>query len=310
MSGGLVSVIIPTYNRASTLKEAIDSVLRQTYKNFELLILDDSSTDDTSDVVADFKDSRIKYIRHHCNVGLVANWTYGVKWAKGIFFSILGDDDKYKPEFLGRRIEAFSKMPELVAATGSFECCDEYGKRIRVSRLPCDDEKILFGRELVEFIVASSGEWFVGATLYRTSTVRSMWNKICVAGTALDFSMHVRLTLLENARVYFVNDNNTVVRVHAGQESKRNSLYLAESNAKTVLELWNFEIGNQKQYRTLYRKKFSSDINHYGRMLWDRGCVKDARNMFLKSLLIYPLQLVTGLRLLRTFLVTPKPIVE
>lgn len=310
MSGGLISVIIPTYNRASSLKEAIDGVLRQTYKNFELLILDDSSLDDTPDVVAGFRDSRIKYIRHQCHIGLVANWTYGVNWAKGTFFSILGDDDKYKPEFLSRRIEAFSRIPELVAVTGSFECCDEYGKRIRVSRLPCDDQKILFGRELVEFTVASSGEWFVGATLYRTNIVRSMWNKIYVAGTALDFSMHVRLALLENAHVYFVNDNNTVLRVHPGQESQRNSLYLAESCAKTVLELWDFEIGNQKRYRTLYRKKFSSDINHYGRMLWNRGCVKDARNMFLKSLLIYPLQLVTGLKLLRTFWVAPKPMVE
>jgi glycosyltransferase involved in cell wall biosynthesis len=310
MSGELVSVIIPTCNRASTLKEAIESVLKQTYENFELLILDDFSTDNTSEVVGDLRDSRIKYIRHHCHIGLVANWTYGVHWATGTFFSILGDDDKYRPEFLSRRVEAFSKMPELVAVTGSFECCDEYGKRIRVSRLPCDDQKILFGRDLVEFTLASSGEWFVGATLYRTSIVRSMWSKICVAGTALDFSMHVRLTLLENARVCFVNDKSTVLRVHAGQESQRNMFYLAESNAKTVLELWNFEIGNQKQNRTLYRKKVSSDINHYGRMLWDRGCVEGARNMFLKSLLIYPLQLVTGLKLLRSFLVAPKPIVE
>lgn len=310
MSGELVSVIIPTYNRASTLREAIDSVLKQTYANFELLILDDSSWDNTPDVVADFKDPRIKYLRHQCNIGLVANWTYGVKWAKGTFFSILGDDDKYKPEFLTRRIEAFSKMPDLVAATGSFECCDECGKRIRVSRLPCDDQKILFGRELIEFTMASSGEWFVGATLYRTSIVRSMWNKICVAGPALDFSMHVHLSLLENARIYFVNDNNIVLRVHAGQESRRNPLCLAESNAKAVLALWNFEMGNHSEYRILYRRKFSSDINHYARMLWDRGCVKDARNMFLKSLLVYPLQIVAGLKFLRSFLVTPKRIAE
>ena len=306
MKSHFVSVIVPTYNRAELLKESIESVLEQRYKNFELLILDDFSTDNTSDIVAGFQDSRIKYIRHLCNIGLVANWTYGVNWAKGTFFSILGDDDKYRPEFLYRRIEVFDGMPELVAATGSFECCDINDKRIRMSRLPCDTQKVFAGRELMELTLGFSGEWFNGATLYKTNVVRSMWNRICMAGTALDFSMHIRLSLLDNVRIIFLNDNNMILRIHAGQESQRNSLYLAESAANLALQMWSFEIGGRNKYRDLFRKRFSADINDYARKLWDAGYVEDSRNMHRKELTIMPFQVGSWLRFLRTFFAYPR----
>lgn len=69
-----VTIAIPTYNRASLLKEAIQSVLNQTYKDFELLICDNTSTDNTEGVVSTFSDPRIKYHKNKNNIGMMNNW--------------------------------------------------------------------------------------------------------------------------------------------------------------------------------------------------------------------------------------------
>ena len=89
----LVSVLMLTYNRASYITEAINSVLSQTYKSLELIIIDDGSTDDTSLIVGNFNDSRIEHIQHHENRGLAVRRVESATLAKGDFVAILDSDD-------------------------------------------------------------------------------------------------------------------------------------------------------------------------------------------------------------------------
>ena len=89
----LVSVLMPTYNRAHYIREALSSVLMQSYKNFELIILDDGSTDDTEKVVIEFNDSRIKYVKDSVNRGIVYRRNESLKLAKGKYLAILDSDD-------------------------------------------------------------------------------------------------------------------------------------------------------------------------------------------------------------------------
>ena len=84
-----ISVIIPTYNRANLLKEGISSVLKQTYQNFELIIVDDGSLDNTEKIVKGFKDQRIVYLKHEKNRGVAASCNTGVKKAVGKYVFIL-----------------------------------------------------------------------------------------------------------------------------------------------------------------------------------------------------------------------------
>jgi glycosyltransferase involved in cell wall biosynthesis len=303
MGSRLVSVIIPTYNRAGSLKEAVKSVLGQTYTDFELLILDDSSTDNTADIVAGFKDSRIKYMKHQCNIGLVSNWTYGISSAQGVYFCILGDDDVYRPEFLSRRVKTFYEWPDISASTGMFECQSLNGEFLRLSKAPVKEKKVLQGRDLIEFTLGINGEWFNGATLYRTDVVRLMWDKISMAGTALDFSMHIRLSLLHSARVAYVTEPDMILRMHDGQESRRNSFYLAECAAKLSIDLWVFELSKiSGRNSALYRKELAKLINHYARMLWDTDRIKDSRTMLFHEIRMYPYNFITWIKLFRTFI--------
>lgn len=104
---GLVSVIISTYNRADLVGRAIQSVLNQTYQDFELIVVDDGSIDNTEEVVRNFKDARIHYIRHKENRGAPFARNYGAKIANGEYISLLDSDDYYLPNKLTVQIDAF-----------------------------------------------------------------------------------------------------------------------------------------------------------------------------------------------------------
>lgn len=95
----LVSVVIPTYNRADVLPRAIQSVLKQTLTDFEIIIVDDGSQDQTREVVEEFTDSRIRYIRQE-NQGANAARNHGIKKATGKYISFLDSDDEFHEDHL------------------------------------------------------------------------------------------------------------------------------------------------------------------------------------------------------------------
>ena len=99
-----VSVILPTYSRAALIGRAIESVLSQTYRDFELIIVDDGSDDNTETVVKDFWDERIHYTRHHANKGAAAARNTGLKLAKGELIAFQDSDDEWLPEKLERQV--------------------------------------------------------------------------------------------------------------------------------------------------------------------------------------------------------------
>lgn len=98
-----VSVIIPTYNRANFLKEAIDSVLSQTFNNFELIVVDDGSTDNTRDIIAKYS-PKIKYI-YQPNAGVSAARNRGISATKCRYISFLDSDDLWKPSKLECQVD-------------------------------------------------------------------------------------------------------------------------------------------------------------------------------------------------------------
>jgi len=116
MSGPLFTVIMATYNRRDLLPRAINSVLSQTFGDFELLVIDNGSTDDTGSVVGKFKDPRVKYILNpRPTKSCDAPRNLGIDMARGSLVSFLDDDDLWYPERLGKVKEAFDKNPGACA---------------------------------------------------------------------------------------------------------------------------------------------------------------------------------------------------
>ncbi|MCB9138842.1 MAG: glycosyltransferase family 2 protein [Caldilineaceae bacterium] len=108
------SIILTTYNRATVLPRAISSVLQQTYRDYELLIIDDASPDATHQVVAAFNDDRIRYIRLPCNAGVSTARNQGIQESMGESLVFLDDDDALTPEFLEETHRALQEAPANV----------------------------------------------------------------------------------------------------------------------------------------------------------------------------------------------------
>lgn len=100
----LVSIIMPSYNTAKFISETIDSVLAQTYENWELIIVDDCSKDDTDAVVAKYQESRIRYLKNEANSGAAVSRNRALREAKGRWIAFLDSDDLWTPEKLQKQI--------------------------------------------------------------------------------------------------------------------------------------------------------------------------------------------------------------
>lgn len=100
-----VSVVIPTYDRAELLSRAVDSVLDQTYDDFELLVVDDGSTDDTEAVVTGYDDDRVRYLAHETNRGANPARNTGIEAADGEYVAFLDSDDEWRPRKLEAQLE-------------------------------------------------------------------------------------------------------------------------------------------------------------------------------------------------------------
>ena len=112
MKESLITVIIPTYNRAYCIKKSIDSVLSQTYENIELIIVNDGSTDNTDDVVGSYSDSRIRYIKFEKNEGVSKARNEGIKLAEGEYIAFHDSDDVCHSDRLEKQLRLMEKIPE------------------------------------------------------------------------------------------------------------------------------------------------------------------------------------------------------
>ncbi len=150
-----VSVVIPTYNRAGKLRRAVQSVLCQNYPSFEIVVVDDGSTDNTEAVVRAFSDERIRYVRMPTNMGANAARNMGIRAATADFVAFQDSDDEWLADKLLKQMRVFiASPPDVGVVYGGFIRCD--GKQ--TSYVPGNDVKKHSGHLLDELL----GGNFVG----------------------------------------------------------------------------------------------------------------------------------------------------
>jgi len=109
----MVTVLLPVYNGEKYLREAIDSILNQTYTDFEFLIINDGSTDRTEEIILSYTDPRINYVKNEQNIKLIATLNKGLKLAKGKYIARMDGDDVSLPTRLEKQIGFMEKYPEI-----------------------------------------------------------------------------------------------------------------------------------------------------------------------------------------------------
>ncbi|MHC4727434.1 MAG: glycosyltransferase, partial [Planctomycetota bacterium] len=131
----LVSVIIPAYNDAEHIAEAIESVLIQNYRNFELIVVDDGSTDNTRNIVTSFENDKIKYF-YKDNGGPSGARNLAIKKAKGQYIMPLDADDMMTPDFIARHLAEFEKHPDVDLVYSDVLLIDKNSTPIRIMNKP------------------------------------------------------------------------------------------------------------------------------------------------------------------------------
>jgi glycosyltransferase involved in cell wall biosynthesis len=128
MESGLVSVVVPTYNRAYCICRAIDSVRAQTYSNWEVVIVDDGSKDDTAAVISSKygDDPRVRYI-YQANTGVTGARNKGIRESRGDYVAFLDSDDVWKPWKLETQVACFKRFPEVGMVFTEFEAVNAAG---------------------------------------------------------------------------------------------------------------------------------------------------------------------------------------
>ena len=170
-SSPLVSVVIPTYNRAAYLRLALKSAVEQTYRNLEIIICDNASPDDPSPVVAEFNDPRIRLHRNERNLGPTPNTLLGVGMAQGEYVAILGDDDIWQPEFIATLLQPLEQDSTVIVSFCNHDIIDGAGLR---SAEATDRVTRCFGRHLLR------------AGIYREfDDIALVYRAICVVSGSL-----------------------------------------------------------------------------------------------------------------------------
>lgn len=113
MNQPLVSILLPAYNAQLYLKEAITSILNQTYKNFELIVIDDGSTDETSHIIQSFKDKRIRYYRNKKNLKLIQTLNLGLNLCNGMYIARMDSDDIALPHRIEKQVAFLSQNTSI-----------------------------------------------------------------------------------------------------------------------------------------------------------------------------------------------------
>ena len=125
-----LSVFIPVHNRANLVQGAIDSVLAQDFVNYELLVIDDGSTDDTANVVARNRDPRLRLIRNPENLGIPGTRQRGLEEARGTYLALLDSDDRMRPGRLARQVAYLDAHPDIATLGGSVRRYGHDGRRV------------------------------------------------------------------------------------------------------------------------------------------------------------------------------------
>jgi len=278
MSGSMISVIIPTYNSKKYIGEAISSVLRQTCTDYEIIVVDDGSTDNTKDIIdTNFPQVRYYYISHH---GVSRARNYGIQRARGEFIAFLDADDLWLPEKLERQIDVFNADQELGFVFTEHRVFDTNGIReatfSKKERLMKGDiiKNIFFYSHVALPTVMVRRQVFQEIGCFEESMKAAeddnLWMRI-----ALKFRIH----LLDEVLVHIRSTENSLSRTTSN---------LYEGSLKNIELIENkYPDLRNRLGRANIRRKISDINSFYGYYYFTNGNYAMARRYYLKSLTFY-----------------------
>lgn len=270
----LVSVIMPTYNYAQFIGDAVKSVINQTYKNWELIIIDNYSEDNTEEIVNSFDDPRIKYIKFRNNGIIAASRNLGIKESAGEWVAFLDSDDVWYPSKLEKVKQAVIANPEAIlvchnerqinnGVPGKILRCGPFFNNM-YERLLFEGNMLLTSALVVERYILLSTGGFSAEKEFVTSEDYEYWMRLARVG-----------------KFHFINEVLGEFHIHGKNESLNAERY-ARAFISVVthhLELFYDGVSTQKK-----RKRLSQAWCTGGRLVLASGAFRSARDFCIEGL--------------------------
>jgi glycosyltransferase involved in cell wall biosynthesis len=290
-----VSVVIPTYNRTHFIIEAIQSVLDQTFQDFEIVVVDDGSTDNTKDVVDSFQDPRIKYIYQE-NRGVAAARNTGISASIGEYIAFLDSDDVLLKNALEKKVQVLDRYPEVAFSYGKANVMDENGHLLRLSKKKQEYFCVRKGSEQIrKFLIiygnciGGSGAMVRRRCLYEVGLFDSTFRH-----GSEDFDLWVRLAK-RYAVAYIEQPVGVIVRRHPNRMSNARDLGEIEKSNSRILE----GVFNDTKLGTVFSSQRPKAYFHLHLRLasdaYEGRDLKTARKYLFKALKIHPKGFFKGL---------------
>lgn len=198
-----VSVIMPVYNGEQYLNEAIESILNQSFRDYEFLIVDDCSTDSSFQIIASYKDSRIRLLRNDKNMGLVASLNKGIKFAKGDYIARMDCDDVSLPDRLEKEVAILDMFSEVGV-------CSTWGKFIDKKGIEVGELRTRVGNRLYKNF------WKPSPIIHAACMIRSQIIKENrfdpMFEHAEDYELWLRL--FNKTKFFNINEFKYLIRLH------------------------------------------------------------------------------------------------
>jgi glycosyltransferase involved in cell wall biosynthesis len=227
-SAPLVSVLMSVYNGERYLREAVDSILAQTFGDFEFLIVDDGSTDGTAGILASCSDSRIRLIRNETNLGLTRSLNRGLTLARGKYIARQDADDVALPERLAVQVDHLEAHPEVIALGGRLCFIDSDGARIG------EEARVVDHEDIVAQLMQGIGAVPHPAVVMRTDAVRQVGGYREEFRAAQDVDLWLRLA--ECGQLANLEQVIAYYRVHEEQVSIARRRLQRDAAERAVIE--------------------------------------------------------------------------
>ncbi|BFN32689.1 hypothetical protein VHTUMSATKI_28840 [Vibrio harveyi] len=273
----LVSVIIPTFNRPELLRNAIFSAISQTYKNIEVIVIDDASTEDNSGVIDTFENKTISYIRLDSSKGANYARNLGVSVSKGDYIAFLDDDDEWLESKIESQLNLIEEDPDIgLVYTGA-----------RVVDLSCDNEYFIYPKEVGDL----SNKILISNYIGTTSSVlmkKSIFDQVLGFDELMpqlqDYDLWIRVSQVTKIGAistplinYYIHRSTT--QITSSVEKNKESIEIIDRKYARLIH---------RLPKKLQKFRYGQRYNAMGKRILKSGDKKGARKLFVKSFLYHP----------------------
>ena len=260
----LVSIVIPAYNAEKTIKKTIISVLEQTYKNFELIIVDDNSKDNTINIINSFSDSRLTFYKNSFNLGFEDNWNEALSKAKGEYIKVLPDDDTLEINAIKLQVEILEKYHNVVLVGSKRNIIDKDDKIIMTRGKALSKNNFCKYKEAIKkiFQYGTNPIGEPGSVLFRASVISNTIKFDALYPHYIDLDFYLKI--LKYGDYYFIDNTLSNFRIWERSYSVSNKkdnfneskkFFKKLKNTNSFLTNTDYIICNINVYKNMFLKQ-------------------------------------------------------